>query len=219
MITTFWSVKGGVGTTTTAAATAVSSSREHQPDPGVLLADLTGDLPAALGLPDPGAPGLSEWAANGPAVAADALVRLELAVGAGLSLLPRGTAPWSDAARVEVLAGLLAADPRTVVVDAGRIEPDSPLLPLVASAHRSLLVLRACYLGLRRASALPVRPSGVVLVRESYRAFSIGEIEGIVGVPVVAEVPLDPGFARAVDAGLLVARPPRAVAKALRAAA
>lgn len=219
MLTTFWSVKGGVGTTVTAATTAVLSSRAPSSGDGVVLADLAGDVPAVLGLPDPGAPGLAEWAAGGSAIAADALSRLELAVGPGLALLPRGRAPIVDADRVAVLAGLLARDARDVVVDAGLIAPDDARLPLVRDAHRSLLVVRNCYIGLRRGVALPVRPSGIVLVSEPGRALTRRDVESVLAAPVVAEVVVDRSMARAVDAGLLLHRTPRAVEQALRAAA
>jgi hypothetical protein len=83
----------------------------------------------------------------------------------------------------------------------------------------SLLVLRPCYLALRRAVAAPFRPSGVVLVREPGRALTRRDVEAVLGVPVRAEVDVDPAIARAVDAGLLTARLPRGLERALRDAA
>ncbi len=219
MLITCWSVKGGVGTTVVSAALATTLARVHALDGGALLVDLAGDAPASLGLPDPGDPGLSGWTAAGAEVAADALARLELSVGPGLSLLPRGRGASGPAARHQVLAGLLAADARPVVADAGVLRAGSPAVPLAAEASRSLLVTRACYLGLRRALDLPVRPSGVVLVSEPGRTMGRAEVERTVGAPIVAEVPLDPEVARAVDAGLLARRVPRALARPLRAAA
>lgn len=216
MLITFWSVKGGVGTTVVSTALATTLARVHALDGGALLVDLAGDVPAALGLPDPGDPGLSGWTAAGAEVAADALARLELAVGPDLSLLPRGNGPGGPAVRHQVLAGLLAADPRPVVVDAGMVRAGSPVAPLVAEATRSLLVTRGCYLGLRRALDLPVRPSGVVLVREPGRAMGRSDVETVVGAPVVAEVPFDPAVAQAVDAGVLARRVPRALSRPLR---
>jgi len=144
---------------------------------------------------------------------------LELSVGPDLALLPRGRGAPGPAARHHVLARLLAAEPRPVVVDAGVVGPDSPALPLVAEATRSLLVTRACYLGLRRAIDLPIRPSGIVLLREPGRAMGREDVEHVVGAPVVADVPVDPSVARAVDAGVLARRVPRALARPLRAAA
>jgi hypothetical protein len=219
MLVTCWSVKGGVGTTVVSVALASTLARVHALDGGALLVDLDGDVPATLGLPDPRDPGLSGWTSAGAEVAADALARLELSVGPHLSLLPRGRGAPGPVARHEVLARLLAAEARPVVVDAGVVGPDSPGLPLVAEATRSLLVTRACYLGLRRAIDLPVRPSGIILLREQGRTMGRDDVEHVVGAPVVADVPVDPAVARAVDAGVLGRRLPRALARPLRAAA
>jgi hypothetical protein len=99
-----------------------------------------------------------------------------------------------------------------VVVD------DGPLAALVHRATPSLLVLRPCYLALRRAANHPLRPAGVVLVTEAGRALTRSDVEGVLGVPVRATVPVEPVVARAVDAGLLAARLPRSL-RALRSAA
>lgn len=219
MLTTFWSVKGGVGTTVVAATFAAALSREAADGAGVLVVDLAGDMPAALARPDPGDPGLTAWTGADPDVAGDALARLELHVVPGLTLLPRGSGPFGPPERLEVLARLLASDPRDVVVDAGVVLPGSPLLPLLAVAHRSRLVLRPCYLGLQRARSLPAQPSDVVLVRDEGRRLSRRDVEHAVGSPVRAEVAVDAGTARAIDAGELVRRPPRPLARALRRAA
>ena len=219
MLVTCWSVKGGVGTTVVSVALAATLARVHALDGGALLVDLGGDVPATLGLPDPRDPGLTGWTAAGADVAADALARLELSVGPHLALLPRGRGAVGPTARHEVLARLLAAEARPVVVDAGVVGADSPTLPLVAEATRSLLVTRACYLGLRRAIDLPISPSGVVLLREAGRTMGREDVEHVVGAPVVADIPVDPSVARAVDAGVLGRRVPRALARPLRAAA
>ena len=212
-----WSAKGGVGTTVVAASLALVLA-ERSPT-GVLLVDLAGDLPAALGLSDPTGPGVAGWLAAGHDVLADALGRLAVPVLPALDLLPHGDGPITEAGRVELLAALLAADDRTVVVDAGLVTPDAPAVPLAAGAPTSLLVTRPCYLALRRAVAAPLRPSGVVVVGEPGRALDHRDVEGVLGVPVVAEVSVDPAVARAVDAGLLAARLPRGVRRALEHAA
>src|SRR5690606_4889372 len=114
---------------------------------------------------------------------------------------------------------LLAAESRPVVVDAGVVDLDSPALPLVVEATRSLLVTRACYLGLHRALALPAVPSGVVLLREPWRTLGRDAVERVTQAPVVADIPVDPAVARAVDAGVLARKLPRALSRPLRAAA
>ncbi len=126
-----------------------------------------------------------------------------------------------------MLAGVLAGESRSVVVDAGVAEwtessehsDDSARSVLAAAAGTSLLVTRPCYLSLRRAVAAPLQPTGVVLLVEPGRALDRHDVEEVVGVSVVAEVQLDPAVARAVDAGLLVTRLPRSLERALGRAA
>jgi cellulose biosynthesis protein BcsQ len=210
-------VKGGSGTTVIAAAVSLLLARRL---PGqVVLVDAGGDLPAALGLPDLGGPGVLDWLAT-PGLDPAALRRLEVDAGAGLRLLPRGSSANANgdggADPAERLAEALD-DRSAVVVDAG---PASPLaFDLAASATVSLLVLRPCYLALRRALAAPVRPSAVVVVEEPRRSLDPTDIEDVLGVPVRAVVPWDSSIARCVDAGLLAARLPGPLASALRRAA
>lgn len=57
------------------------------------------------------------------------------------------------------------------------------------------------------------------MVSEVGRALDRHDIEDVLGVPVRAQVPVDPAVARAVDAGLLARRPPRVLRVALEAVA
>jgi len=76
--------------------------------------------------------------------------------------------------------------------------------------------VRSCYLALRRAVGVGEHlATAAVLVREPGRSISGREVERVLGVPVVAEVPYDPAIARAVDAGLLLARLPASLARPL----
>jgi MinD-like ATPase involved in chromosome partitioning or flagellar assembly len=215
MLVACWSSKGGAGTTVVAATLALLLARRSAQ--GALLADLAGDAPAALGLPDPGNPGVADWLAAGPEVPPDALSRLERPAGDGLALLTRGTGDLSSE-RADVLATLLAADGRPVVADCGT-DPCDAALVVAAGATRSILVTRPCFLSLRRALTMPLRPSEVVLLTEPGRALTKEDVEACVGAPVIAEVAVDPQVARAVDAGLLATRLPRALAKELGRAA
>lgn len=209
MLIACWSVKGGVGTTVVAAAPAVSAAH-HGP---VLAVDLAGDLPTCLGVADPVGPGVSEWLAAGSEVPPDALQRMQEPVAVDLSLLARGTGP-QPAHRAAALVQVLAASGVTVVVDCGRVDGDHPVaLTVAAEADRSLLVTRLCFVGLRRAGRVPLRPSGVVVVRDPGRALTVADAETAIGVPVVADVLVDPVVARAVDAGLLTSRLPRRFAQ------
>ncbi|MDP9072524.1 MAG: hypothetical protein M3N68_14820 [Actinomycetota bacterium] len=214
MLIACWSVKGGSGTTVVAAALALILARSAAP--GTVAVDLAGDLPAVLGLPEPTGAGVSDWLGAGPDVPSDALARLEVDAGQGLRLLPRGAGPLA-AAGGERLASALCGHGRVVVDCSSGSEPVG--LAVAASASLSLLVLRPCYLALRRALAAPLRPSGVILVDEPGRSLGRGDVEEVLGVPVRARVAWDPTVARCVDAGLLAGRVPRALERALRQAA
>ncbi len=214
MLVACWSVKGGSGASVVAAALGLVLARSSPS--GAVLADLGGDLPAVLGLPEPTGPGVGEWLAMDDDVPPDALGRLALDAGGGLRLLPRGAVPPPGLGG-ERLAEALAGSVPTVV-DCG--SPGDPLgLAVAASVPLSLLVLRPCYLAVRRALAAPIRPSGVILVREPRRALTRRDVEEVLEVPVRAEVAWDPAVARCVDAGLLGARIPRVLERALRRAA
>jgi hypothetical protein len=208
-----WSAKGGSGTTVVAAALAAVLARSSPT--GSVLVDLAGDVPAVLGMPDPDGPGVAEWLAAGTAVPPDALHRLEVRAGEGLAVVPTGGVVPDAPGRGEVLAALLAADARPCVADCGSA-PSGARLAVAAGATHSLLVLRPCYLALRRAVASPVRPSGVILVEEEGRSIGRRDIEDALGVPVRAVVAHNVKIARAVDAGLLVHRLPGALQRPLR---
>jgi hypothetical protein len=213
VLVALWSAKGGSGVTVVAASLAFVLARSSPA--GALLVDLAGDAPAALGLPEPTGPGVAEWLAAGDTVPTDGLARLEVPVGGGLAVVPTGEGVVDGAGRGEVLGALLAADARPVVADCGA-SPSGARLAVAAAATHSLLVLRPCYLALRRAVASPVRPSGVVLVDEPGRALGRREVEDALGVPVRALVAYDPRIARAVDAGLLARRLPGVLERSLR---
>jgi hypothetical protein len=213
VLVALWSAKGGSGVTVVAASLAFVLARSSPG--GALLVDLAGDVPAVLGVPDPPGPGVADWLAAGESVPTDGLARLEVVVADGVALVPRGGGPVDVAGRGEVLGALLAADPRPVVVDCGAAPIGVPLAVAAAATH-SLLVLRPCYLALRRALASPLRPSGVVLIDEAGRALGRRDVEDALGVPVRAVVAHDPRIARAVDAGLLARRLPGVLERSLR---
>ena len=207
MLVACWLVKGGVGTTVVAAVVALHLARGDAA--GVVLADLAGDAPAVLGLPEPASPGLAGWLSAGDEVPADALARLEIEVAPGLRLLARGSGDL-PADRAEVLAAVLDRSPRTSVVDCGRA--DGPVAAaLIERAQQSLLVTRPCYVALRRAMQSPVQPTGVVVVNEPGRVLSAADVGQAARAPVVAVVEIDPSVARLVDSGLLTGRLPRSL--------
>ena len=217
MLTCCWSVKGGSGTTVVAASLALLAASAPG---GALLVDLAGDVPAALGLPQPSGPGVRDWLSADAGVDADAIEHLSQPATPGLRVVPAGAGDGEgppSRSRVELLARTLAEQEVAAFVDLG--VPGPAWQPLLARADTSLLVLRPCYLALRRATALASRPTGIVLVREPGRALGRREVEDVTGVRVLAEVDVEPSIARAVDAGLLASRLPRGLSRALRAAA
>ncbi len=220
MLVSLWSSKGGVGVSVTAALVGLRAGR-RDPD-GVLLVDLRGDLPLVLGS-ESGAPGLTDWLGRGEAMASTLIGTAE-PVAPGVVVVPRGVADWpEDLGGLDRLIQALADHPATVVVDAGPVVGDGPAAAVAArvaaESHRSLLVTRACYLGLVRARQASLVPSGVVLVHEPDRALTAVDVEAAIGAPVVARIDVDPAIARAVDAGLLGGRPPRGLDRVLDAVA
>jgi len=198
-----WSAKGGSGTTVFAAALALVMGQRRP----TLIVDLDGDAPATLGLAQPSGPGVAEWLAS-PSADALALANLTVPVTDGVELLHRGgqlpaRPRWAD------LAHCLAQLERTVVIDAGT---GIPPLELHHAAQQRLLVLRPCYLAVRRAVANGVQPTGLVVVHEPGRVLTARELSRVLNAPLVAEVDYDPNVARCVDAGLLSTRLPRPLA-------
>lgn len=209
MLVAFWSVKGGVGTTVSAAISALcwsASGRE------VLMVDLGGDVPAALGCPRPDGPGCAEWLQAGADAEPEALRRLEIPAGERLQLLPRGSGHLGAGAGADRLADVLTAEPRLVVVDCGPSRvPDFPPHAgdiLADRAQHSWLVTRACYLALTRAVEASAGATGVVLVSEPGRALTRRDVADAVDARVLVEITADQSVARSVDAGLLGTRLP-----------
>lgn len=194
-------VKGGVGTTVAAAGLALLSAGRRP----TLLVDLAGDQPELFGRP---AGDLEHWLDDGDRHP-DSLARLEVPVADRLTLLAVadgvGGVPQH---RSRTLAQMLSADGRWVIVDAGMATMRGD--PLSELATRVFHVTRPCYLALRAARDRP-KPDGLILVNERGRLLTRTDVAGAVGAPVVAELWRDPAVSRAVDAGLMGTRIPRAL--------
>lgn len=206
----YWSVKGGVGTSVVAAATAIRLASD---DREATIVDLAGDQPALLGMVAgavPSEPGIGDWMAAGDGVAADAIGRLLEDVAPGLRLLRRGTQPaldpLDDKRRRLVLALEMLARIGPVVVDAG-LDPFEVRSDLTAR-HRPVCVLRSCYLALTRAQRVSGPYDRVVLVEEPGRALRVRDVASAVGASNVERVAWDPRVARSVDAGTIVSMLP-----------
>ena len=124
------------------------------------------------------------------------------------------SSPLQDRIDTEAICAMsepVAAGHR-VLVDTGtdhevlhRFDPLSP---------QRLLVTRPCYVALRRAIGVPFVPDHVVLISEHQRCLTERDVSLALALPVTS-VPYDPAIARAIDAGLLAARPPPCLANAI----
>jgi hypothetical protein len=179
------------------------------------LVDLAGDQSAIFGVASETV-GIDGWLTVADQPELGALAGFELEVTPTLSLLSGASDVRSDVseARLDALALELAGDPRPLIVDAGRVD-DGRWRAVVGRCSHRLLVTRCCYLALRRSASTEVPVTGVVLIVEPGRVIRPSDVETAVGVPVVAEVALDPRVARSVDSGLLAQRLPARLARSL----
>lgn len=216
MVTLCWAAKGGSGTTVVVTTLALESARPS------LIVDLAGDVPLVLGTPRADRPGVDDWLrGSGPP---SQLIDLVSDVDDSTALLPfRLEHDCLDAdpapirvGRWEQLLGWLTEwtdrHDGEVWIDAGTGSPP----PAAEFVDRRWLVTRGCYLSLVRAVRCRVRPTAAVLVIEAGRALGPADVERALGVPIVATVSYDPKVARAVDAGLVVSRPPFVIRRELR---
>lgn len=214
MLTICWSSKGGSGTSTITAGLAAltaAQARQREISTTTLVIDLAGDLPAIFGLSYPNI-GLAEWLVRS---VSDDLDELCIDCGQSVRLLSTGSLPLPEAtssiwSRLANFVTDELAKGRTIFIDAGcRPIPESLLQRTTAAERRILLILRPCYLALRRAMAETIEPDGIILVTGGGRVLTSRDVESVLGIPVVAEVPLDPDIARRVDSGLFHSRLPR----------
>ena len=197
-----WSLKGGSGTTVVSAALALTLELRNTAT--VRIVDLAGDIPSALGIAEPSGEGVTNWLQQQHVP----IQSLQIPVTARVSLVPRGDGPLVHhdltTEHCNTLATELDTSNELTVVDAG----SGHIPQLVDNATTSLLVIRPCYLALRKAAHLAVKPHGIVLINEPGRSLGKRDVESVVGAPVLVELPLDPTIARCVDAGLLASRIP-----------
>jgi hypothetical protein len=224
MLTALWSATGGSGTSVITAACAIALARrlvDGEHGVGVRVADLAGDLPAVFGLGTDPDVGLVDWLMAGPEAPTDALDRLLIDVDAGVALLPRGgRSAQAERARPAAesgaaLAVALAHGSSPVLVDCGGAREPAERA-LVEVADLSFVVMRSCYLALRRAVHAPMLActAGVVLLDEPGRSLGAREVSEVLELPVLVRVPVKAPIARAVDAGVLTTRMPDVLARA-----
>jgi hypothetical protein len=202
-----WTVKGGSGGTVFASALALALAQRHGK---ACIVDFGGDVPSVLGMAEPANRGVRDWLAA-PSREPDDFFGLYVQATSTLSVVPAGNAAAFDEDALHDLIG--TAEPHTVL-DFGTLQPPESIRQ---SINADWLVIRPCYLALRRAARLRVRPKGVVVVRESGRSLTSRDIESVVGAPVVGHISVSDGVARSVDAGLLATRLPKQLAEELEA--
>jgi hypothetical protein len=223
VLVALWSAKGGSGTSVFTAACAIVLARDtrHSGDArGVRVADLAGDQPAIFGLGADPALGLADWLGAGPEAPTEALDRLLVEVAPGIGMLPRGgqkraaAAAPAPAEAGAALAVALGHGSVPTLVDCGTVT-EPAVRAVVEVADVSLVVLRGCYLALRRAVHAPALActSGAVLLEEPGRTLSARDVSDVFDLPVLARVPVKPIVARAVDAGVLATRLPDSLAR------
>jgi hypothetical protein len=221
MLVAFWSAKGGSGTSVFTAACALvlaRDARESGRAGGVRVADLAGDLPAILGLNAEPDLGVADWLQAGPEAPTDALDRLLVEAAPGVGLLPCGDPGrvWSAAPEAgAALAVALGHGAAPTLIDCGTAR-DPAARAVVEVADVAVLVLRGCYVGLRRAVHSPAirHTTAAVFMEEPGRSLSASDASDVLDVPVVVRLPVKPQIGRAVDAGVLASRLPEPLARA-----
>ena len=209
MFTIFSSPKGGSGTSVAAAGLAIVSSSTTR----TLLVDLAGDQAAILGLPEPPV-GLSDWVNEMTHHNFDEIL---IDCDNNLFLAPSGSFDF-DILTVNAWKNLSQAlarkvdDGFNIIIDFGTEE-----MPLALSRfpHQHYIVTRPCYLSLRRAVNLEKSFSGVVVIHEPDRVLTTSDIESVLKMKCVAEVPYSREISRRVDSGLLKSRLPMSLQTAL----
>ena len=209
MFTILSSPKGGTGTSVVAASLAIVSSSSSP----TLLVDLAGDQAAILGLPQPPI-GLSDWANGMTYREFDEIVSL---CHDNLYLAPTGTFDfetlnanaWDKLLRA---LSLKHSEGYNIIVDLGRADIPLALRKIVDTCY---LVTRPCYLALRRAVDLETAFSGVIVVNEPDRVLTSRDVESVLKLKCVAEIPYTSEISRRVDSGLLKSRLPMALQSVL----
>ena len=209
MFTILSSPKGGTGTSVVAASLAIVSSSSSP----TLLVDLAGDQAAILGLPQPPI-GLSDWANGMTYREFDEIISL---CHDNLYLAPTGTFDfetlnanaWNNLLRA---LSLKHSEGHNIIVDLGRADIPLALRKIVDTCY---LVTRPCYLALRRAVDLETAFSGVIVVNEPDRVLTSRDVESVLKLKCVAEIPYTSEISRRVDSGLLKSRLPMALQSVL----
>jgi hypothetical protein len=217
MLTICSSTKGGSGTSTVTAGLAGLLVLQPSQPLSPLVIDLAGDLPAIFGVGYP-TNGLAEWLTRSfdgelGDLFIDCAGSTRLLATGSLTLPESTSSLWN---RLSAFVNEEVSSGHHVFIDAGcQAIPEALLLRTAPHTRRTLLVLRPCYLALRRAMHEATQADGIVLITGGGRVLTRHDVESVLGIPVVAEVPLDPDIARRVDSGLFHSRLPRTLVASL----
>ncbi len=215
MLSVLYSLKGGQGTSVTAAMLSMASAKQSP----TVLVDLDGDQPAIFGVNGNGK-GLAEWSRG--KIGGDLVSLTEPLMGDDLVLLPRGYGSFSTGI-LNGFADCLKEFGGNVIVDAGSHKPEVVLgtvvgqlaSHLLAEADQSVLVTRNCYLSLKLTALAGAGlrefacPDEMILVEELCRPLTKSDCERAVNTPASVVLPYDPDVSRSVDAGMTRTRIPR----------
>ena len=202
-IITIHATKGGQGTTTIAATLALLAARAgHR----TLLIDTNGDLPAILDRPEPDR-GLADYLTT-PTIA---LTQLAVPITDHLELIARGRGPITFDTYTYGLTINGLGNYDTVIIDTAT-HADT----WNQHADHNILVTRPDYLAIRRAIQLRRPPDHLIVITEPGRSLNARDTEVALDIPVTATIDHDPAIAQTIDAGLLIARTPAALTRALR---
>ena len=230
MILFYWSPKGGSGTSTIAAATALRLGSpsdatesddidgsdvitrqgtamqiddEPPSDRPIMLIDLCGDMPTLLGINyqiDIDGTQAGISDLGGDSAAAE---HTAIKVTPNTWLLPAGTRdPLEDTEGVQKIIADLG-DKYDVVVDGG-LDPKLLRQRMVGTGRKPVCVVANCYMALSKAQHIPGPYEHVVVIQEDGRALRVRDVAAALDAQTVEPVDRDPRISRAIDAGTIV---------------
>lgn len=207
MLISVFSAKGGVGTSSIATLLASSLAKYDE----TLLVDAShGDLQAICCVEHSNY-GFEDWLAS-EKPSARALSEISVVVDRNLSLVAskaRQTGTGNIAFSDYILGEVIKASP-VVVADFG-IDGSKFGEKCIQASDYVVLVLKQCYLSLLSATEKSFidQVDVLVVVKEQGRSISVEKITDVLHAKCVIEIDSRKDFARTIDAGVLVQRPPK----------
>lgn len=186
---TFRGAKGGVGTSTVVALTALELEHRTNSAPIVIIEIGADDMTSILGR---ATRSLSDQLENYNPDSSRLIIANDIRQGSGIVEV------------IDTVTGLMhTEEPPIFLIDNGTA-------PIEGGAYRFTVVSND-FLTLRRLMQGPAAGEALVLVEEESRALGKREVEDIGGMPILATIRRTQEMARAIDAGTLGLRHPRNV--------